>query len=317
MRGVLRSRELLMIGIVVCGGGIGSAPVCAQFCEQEHKLLPADGVVDDLFGGSIALSGSTALIGSFRDDDNGNFSGAAYVFNASTGAQEHKLLSNDGATNDFFGFSVSIHGTRALIGAPGDSDNGFFSGSAYLFDLTTGNQIRKFTANDGTPSDNFGYAVALSGTTAIIGAWGDDDAGTDAGAVYLFDTTTGAQLDRTIDSGFRSPLMGTSQLPGRVWTMPSGNFQDRRICLTSPRAPRLRNSYPTTALRAMSSAISWALMVTPQWWVRSSMMTREANRVRRISSMRRPASRFVNLPPSMVRPKTCLESVWQLKAIMF
>ena len=71
------------------------------------------------------------------------------------------------------------------MGALSD-DAGFKSGSAYLFDATTGNQLAKLTASDAAPGDEFGFSVAISGNTAIVGASQDDDAGSNSGSAYLF-----------------------------------------------------------------------------------------------------------------------------------
>ena len=118
---------------------------------------------------------------------------AAY---ADLGDQLFKLLPDDGAANNAFGISVAISpdsiGT-AIVGAAGDDDNGEQSGSAYLFDTTTGRQIAKLLPNDGETFDYFGHLVAISpdgiGTTAIVGATGDDDNGCDSGSAYLFDAS--------------------------------------------------------------------------------------------------------------------------------
>ncbi|OZH54741.1 hypothetical protein AFK68_09005, partial [Hydrocoleum sp. CS-953] len=68
--------------------------------------------------------------------------------------------------------------------------NGESSGSAYLFDTTTGSFLQKLIAPDGSEVDNFGISVALSNNTAVIGAWGDDDNGFNSGSAYLFTTNT-------------------------------------------------------------------------------------------------------------------------------
>ncbi|MGD1804470.1 FG-GAP repeat protein, partial [Dapis sp. BLCC M126] len=64
------------------------------------------------------------------------------------------------------------------------------SGSAYLFDTTTGSLLQKFIAPDGSTEDNFGVSVALSNNTAVIGAWKDNDNGLESGSAYLFTTNT-------------------------------------------------------------------------------------------------------------------------------
>jgi len=179
--------------------------------QQLAKLLPADGAANDDFGSSVALSGTTALVGAFLDDDNGDRSGSAYLFDTTAGQQIAKLLPADGAALDFFGFSVAISGTTTLVGAPGDDDNGTDSGSAYLFDTTTGQQLAKLLPADGAVGDEFGLSVAISGTTAMIGAQSDDDNGASSGSAYLFDTTTGQQIAKLLPAdGAESDRFGSS-----------------------------------------------------------------------------------------------------------
>lgn len=176
--------------------------------QQISKLLPIDGSEADEFGESVAISGSTAIVGAWRHDDNGESSGAAYLFDATTGQQLFKLLPDDGTTNDNFGITVAINDSLAIIGA---SRDGNYIGSAYLFDLTTGKQITKLLANDGQEFDHFGESVAISGNTAIVGAWSDNDNGIDSGSAYLFDTTTGLQITKLLPSdGAQSDNFGFS-----------------------------------------------------------------------------------------------------------
>ena len=157
---------------------------------QEAKLLASDGADDDWFGYSVAISGDTAVVGAYGDDDNGNLSGSAYIFrfNGSSWVQEAKLLASDGAEGDWFGFSVAISGDTAVVGAYGDDDNGDLSGSAYIFrfDGSSWIQEAKLLASDGAMGDYLGLAVAISGDTAAIGAYHDDDNGDDSGSAYIF-----------------------------------------------------------------------------------------------------------------------------------
>ncbi|WP_156185424.1 FG-GAP repeat protein, partial [Crocosphaera watsonii] len=61
---------------------------------------------------------------------------------------------------------MSLSGNMALVGAYLDDDNGTNSGSAYLFDVTTGNLLQKLKASDGAADDRFGFSVSLSGNMA-------------------------------------------------------------------------------------------------------------------------------------------------------
>ena len=162
--------------------------------QQMHRLFAADGAADDHFGTSVAVYGTTAIVGAPANGQAGFEAGAAYTFSTVTGRQRFKLVASDAAEGDLFGFAVAISGTTAIIGSPYDSNHGVGSGSAYLFNTATGQQLFKLTAGDGAANDSFGRSVAISGTTAVVGAWGDDDDGSGSGSAYLFDTTTGHQI---------------------------------------------------------------------------------------------------------------------------
>ncbi len=116
------------------------------------------------------------------NDDTGTDSGSAYLFDATTGQQIAKLLPNDGAENDWFGFDVAGYL---------DDDNGSLSGSANLFETTSGQQIAKLLPDDGAQDDRFGWSVAISGTTVIVGAYGHDDNGDFSGSAYIFERDEG------------------------------------------------------------------------------------------------------------------------------
>lgn len=104
--------------------------------------------------------------------------------------QTRKLLASDAATNDVFGYSVAISGDTAVIGAyledtAPNSDNG----AVYVFVRTgtTWTEQAKLLASDAFTSDFFGISVAISGDTAVIGAYSEDTApNTDNGAAYVF-----------------------------------------------------------------------------------------------------------------------------------
>ncbi len=76
---------------------LSTAAAQADLGDQLVKLLPNDGDAGDNFGRSVAISGATTVVGSRYDDDNGNDSGSAYLFDTATGQQIAKLLPNDGA----------------------------------------------------------------------------------------------------------------------------------------------------------------------------------------------------------------------------
>jgi hypothetical protein len=170
-----------------------ATPVWGQLSESA-KLLSTDGAADDALGFSTSIDAGVVVCGAYHDAENGDDSGTAYVFDADTGTQFAKLVPNDGAAGDEFGFSTSISGGIVAVGARYDDDNGANSGSVYLFSAATGIQLAKLVPFDGAAGDEFGFAVALDGGILAVGAKRDDDNGSDSGSLYLFEASTGTLL---------------------------------------------------------------------------------------------------------------------------
>ncbi|MHC4423041.1 MAG: FG-GAP repeat protein, partial [Planctomycetota bacterium] len=165
---------------------------------EQVKLTASDGAVGEWFGGSVSVSGDYAVVGAYVDDDKGVGSGSAYVFKKSDTPgdpnwyEQVKLTASDGAGSDFFGRSVSASGDYAIVGALYDDDDGFNSGSAYIFkksdtpgDPNWYEQV-KLLASDANAEDLFGSSVSVSGNYAVVGADGDDDNGPFSGSAYIF-----------------------------------------------------------------------------------------------------------------------------------
>jgi WD40 repeat protein len=150
---------------------------------------------NDQFGGAVSISGNQALVGAQNDALGGSGSGVAYLYDATTGALT-RTIANPGSApaSDHFGHAVAITGNQALISATGDATGAANAGTAYLFDTTTGAVQQTFHNPTPASGDNFGFAVALSGNRALISTINDDTAALNAGAAYLYDTTTGALL---------------------------------------------------------------------------------------------------------------------------
>ena len=158
----------------------------------QQQLEASDPEKSQLFGSAVAIAGETAAIGAPLDPENGFESGAAYVFvrSGTVWTEEQKLLSADGNTGDLLGISVSVSGDTAVVGAmAADASGGAAAGAAYVF-VRSGavwTQEQKLAAMDGAPFDAFGVSVAVSGESAMVGAWTDDTpSGPDAGSAYVF-----------------------------------------------------------------------------------------------------------------------------------
>lgn len=178
--------------------------------SEQQKLLASDGVAGDAFGGSVAVSGETAVVGAlFAQIGNNPLQGAAYVFvrSGTSWSEQQKLVASDGIALDDFGISVAISGETAVVGAPAAGIGGGNAnpGAAYAFvrSGTTWNQ-QKLVADDGVPGDQLGHSVAIDGETIVAGAFNAEIAGKPfEGAAYVFGvqvpTTLVYQGDTTAD----------------------------------------------------------------------------------------------------------------------
>ena len=154
--------------------------------SSEQKLTASDGSIMDDFGASVAIDGATILVGARLDDPVGSTSGSAYVF-ADTGAlwvQQQKLVASAAAATDKFGWSVSLSGNTALIGAPGHAG----TGAALAFEKSgsTWSEQRTLIPFDGVSGDRFGEAVSVSDGLALVGAPNHQTNGYASGAAYLY-----------------------------------------------------------------------------------------------------------------------------------
>jgi len=183
--------------------------------SRQAKLTAKAGQAFDLFGSSVALKGDSALVGAYGDSRKGKDTGAAYIFTrtGTTWTEQQKLTAIDGIQADALGTTVALDEGVAVAGAPSDDDRGSDSGTAFLFSRTgtTWKQAAKLTASDGGGSDHLGISVAVSGGTALVGAFADDDAGGNAGAAYLYTKsgTSWAQAQKiTAADGGNGALFG-------------------------------------------------------------------------------------------------------------
>jgi YVTN family beta-propeller protein len=197
---------------------------------QAQKLGTSDGIEGDNLGWSVSVDGDTALIGAPFASVGGNYQqGAAYIFARSGGtwSEAQKVTANDGGASQYFGFSVALNATTAVIGAPDANGNGNDYGATYVFDGTGGmwNQVQKLAASDGAPGDQFGYKVAVKGSTAVCGApFADIEANTEQGTAYVFNQGKGnwTQTQKLITSdgvpydnaGFAVATSGTTAALG-------------------------------------------------------------------------------------------------------
>jgi hypothetical protein len=193
---------------------------------QQAYLKASNTNAGDVFGFSVAMSGETVVVGAWQEDSNAtgvngdqsnnsaNTSGAAYVFvrSGANWTQQAYLKASNTEASDGFGLSVAASGNTIAIGAHqeasnatgvnGDQSNNSagLAGAAYVFvrSGTSWTQQAYLKASNTDAVDNFGYSVAVSGETVVVGAYGEDsnatgitgdqsnNSATNAGAAYVF-----------------------------------------------------------------------------------------------------------------------------------
>lgn len=198
----------------------------ATWIQQAYLKASNTGLFDE-FGHDVAISGDTILVGARQEDSgatgvNGDQasnsvgdSGAAYVFvrNGGTWQQQAYLKASNTGVNDQFGFSVSISGNSAVVGAVAEDSNAtgingdginnasIGAGSAYVFvrSGTVWSQSAYLKASNTGGNDQFGHSVAISGDIVFVSALGEASSATgingnqlnnsipNAGAAYVFD----------------------------------------------------------------------------------------------------------------------------------
>jgi len=190
------------------GGLAAGAPagLLRPWIWHERKLTASDGTGSQFLGSAVAVTGDTALVGAALATANGvAFAGAVYVFVESDGVwtQRQKLTADVPVSGEMFGTALAVHGDQLIVGAsrsvygggrpaPEAADRPEASaGAAYVFTRTAEGvwvQTARLGAEEGTPSDKFGQAVAIFDDTAVVGAFeatlhGDRP---NQGAAYLF-----------------------------------------------------------------------------------------------------------------------------------
>ena len=152
--------------------------------NQVAELYASEGEKEDQFGGAIAASGNTVVVGESLDTVAGHLrAGAAYVFiegagGWATATQVAKLIASNSEEEEALGASVAISGKTIVVGAPGrKSGSGVDAGGAYVYSEPAGGWGEKSEQTEAAELYNsedvalysFGTSVAISGETIVIG----------------------------------------------------------------------------------------------------------------------------------------------------
>jgi len=170
---------------------------------QVARLTPSDGRQGDRFGAALAADGDLILVGApLHAAPPVQRAGAAYLFRrtAEGWQEEQQLTAFDGPKDEQFGSAVALSPLALAVGAPlDDTPAGKDAGSVYVFERrghSLGNST-KLLALQGRAYDNFGGALAGDSLRILVGAPGDDLAGDNAGAAYLYTRTENGLWDPT------------------------------------------------------------------------------------------------------------------------
>ncbi|MBI4705330.1 MAG: hypothetical protein HY744_29850 [Deltaproteobacteria bacterium] len=168
---------------------------------EEAKLAESAPKAGAMFGFAVAWSGQAALV-SAPSAYPGCGAGRVDVFEPSGALWSvvQQLGASDAADGNAFGWSLSVDGDSALVGATTDPSIPLLpvkgTGAAYVFAHGPGGwaEVQKLSASAPEVGDAFGMAVAIEGDTAAVGAPYDHDPsqGPDAGAAYVFARSGGA-----------------------------------------------------------------------------------------------------------------------------
>jgi len=167
---------------------------------EVKKILAPDGYPGDNFGISVSISGNTLVVGNPACIwcNVHPLTDAAYIFERHHGGtdnwgQTKKLIASDGKEGDEYGHSVYTSGDTVVVSAVLDDDEGFNSGSAYIYQRNGGGignwgKVKKITATDGSSDDHFGHALSITEDTVVISASYSDS---HAGSIYIFRQNNG------------------------------------------------------------------------------------------------------------------------------
>jgi hypothetical protein len=165
--------------------------IISQSYAEQQKLLPDDGKAEDQFGYSVAIDGTTALVGAHKADaQNIQNAGAAYIYSLGSEGweQQAKLVADPAHADDTLGGNVALKNQMAMLGVIRRDDKGDDAGAVFSFEQEENSWSQKqvLTAIDAKPGDAFGQSIALTERFLVIGAPRNDAPSKDSGSVYVY-----------------------------------------------------------------------------------------------------------------------------------
>lgn len=179
------SGSTAVVGAYGTKAGTGAAYVFVRsgsVWRRQAELTAPHGTQGDNFGASVAVSGSTAVVGAYGTKSD---RGEAYVYvrSGSSWSRKAELTVPRAAKGDNFGSSVAVSGSTVVVGADGRNSE---TGAAYVYVRSGTSWPRKAELTPKAGTDflgGFGNSVAISGSTVVVGAVANDS---NHGSAYVF-----------------------------------------------------------------------------------------------------------------------------------
>jgi hypothetical protein len=232
--------------------------------SEQAKLTASDALSEDRFGWSVSINGDTAIVGVPAKNAG---SGSVYVFVRDAGgswSEQAKLTASDAAPGAGFGWSVSLYGDTAAIGATGTD----ISGAAYVFTRDAAgswSEQAKLTASDASGYVYFGNSVSAGPDIAVVGAplW--------SGSAYVFTRDAGGSWSEQVKLiapdleendlfGHSVSVDGSTAVIGVMWDGDSGiQSGSAYVYAGAPIGLIFSNSFEE------SNTSGWSRAVTNTW----------------------------------------------------
>lgn len=175
--------------VVGAKAGRGKEYICVFDIESGELfrliMAPSKSFIGQDFGYSLDVKGNHLLVGARNDDAGVKDSGAAYLYEITSGNLLQTFVISDGKKRDYFGHSVALTDKLVAVGAIGHKE----IGSVFVFSRDSGKELFRLTPDDGMPRDDFGWSLDIdeSRDLVVVGSFSNGDPQEGSGAVYVFD----------------------------------------------------------------------------------------------------------------------------------
>ena len=266
------SGSTMVVGAPYDNSGTGAAYVytgSGTSWSEVAELTPTDGVNNDEFGVSVAITPGVIVVGAqCHSAGSPTCEGAAYVFtgSGSSWTQQAELDDPGQTANDYFGWPVVVSSNSILIAATGEDAS---AGAIFVYGLASSHWAKKAEITDpgNTAGDLFGFSTALSGKNLVVGAPGTTGS---KGAAYVFRETRGGWIPKATLTASNSDGCSTTcgSEVGYVYGDYFGDavaFDHSTILVGAPYA-----SYPTPKPDGVGSGTAYVFTGSGATWTQKT-----------------------------------------------